>query len=59
MSWIIRMNFAKPGHNALESVHTEDEYFDKIKIMSEDQNPDPIYKHDYESAKEMGIYDEY
>lgn len=51
--------FAKPGHNALESVHTEDEYFDKIKIMSEDQNPDPIYKHDYESAKEMGIYDEY
>ena len=51
--------FAKPGHNALESVHTEDEYFDKIKIMSEDQNPDSIYKHDYESAKEMGIYDEY
>ena len=50
--------FANPGHNALEPVHTEKEYYENIKKMSSEVDPDPIYKHDYESAKELGIYDE-
>ena len=50
--------FANPGHNALETVHTEKEYYENIKKMSSEVDPDPIYKHDYESAKEFGVYDE-
>ena len=50
--------FANPGHNALESVYSERDYYDGIKRMSEETKPDPIYKHDYDSAKEFGVYDE-
>ena len=49
---------AKAGHNNVENVKTESEYFDKLKQMANEPEPDKIYLDDYNTAKEMGVYDE-
>ena len=49
---------AKAGHNNVENVKTESEYFDKLQQMANEPEPDKIYLDDYNSAKEMGVYDE-
>jgi RHS repeat-associated protein len=48
----------KAGHNNVENVKTESEYFDKLKQMANEPEPDKIYLDDYNTAKEMGVYDE-
>ena len=44
--------------NNVENVKTESEYFDKLQQMANEPEPDKIYLDDYNSAKEMGVYDE-
>jgi RHS repeat-associated protein len=48
----------KAGHNNVENVKTESEYFDKLKQMANEPEPDKIYLDDYNTAKEMRVYDE-
>ena len=50
--------WAKAGHNAKDDVHFPDAYFESIKNMSTEPDPDPIYLDDYKAADEMGVYDE-
>ena len=45
------------NHNFLEPVQTPEEYYKAIEKMSKEKSPDQIYLNDYNSAKEMGIYD--
>ncbi|SHH87874.1 RHS repeat-associated core domain-containing protein [Fibrobacter sp. UWH9] len=48
----------KPGHNYTENVKTKSEYFEKLQQKANEPEPDKIYLDDYNSAKEMGVYDE-
>ena len=50
----------KPGHNerARAKAPSEKVYFDNIKAWGTEENPDPMYKSDYDAAKEFKVYDE-
>ena len=48
----------KAGHNDVGNVKTEKEFLDNLKKMANEPEPDKIYLDDYNSAKEMGVYDD-
>ena len=48
----------KAGHNDVGNVKTEKEFLDNLKKMADEPEPDKIYLDDYNSAKEMGVYDD-